>query len=73
MTKRRLSECVCISTDDKTALRTALNRAIGVVEKRLKQEKREPKGPKILVEFYEKDLTAYRQLHDRIDEIPNCP
>lgn len=73
MTKNRLSECICLSSGDKLALRTALNRAIGVVEKGLKEEEKEPKGYKVLLEFYKKDLIAYSELHNRIDEIPDCP
>lgn len=75
MTQRRLSECMCINMDDKIVLRTALNRAIGVVDERLKEEKIEAnsRSPGILVEFYEKDLEAYHQLHKRLDEIPDCP
>lgn len=53
---KRLSECVCITSSDKTALRSALTRAKDVVEKKLKEEEKRVPRFGVLEKFYRKDL-----------------
>lgn len=62
-----------MTSSDKIALRSALTRAKGVVDKKLKEEEKRVPRFGVLERFYRKDLTDYQQLYNRIDDIPDCP